>query len=71
MMNAPQLLRKEVLLARMIEQELFQYAYDSKEEYNKVFDSTLAFYRRFGTEMIVKWDAAKKYVEASVSSQRD
>lgn len=53
-MTAPQLLRKEVLLARMIEQELSVYNYDSPEEYNKVFDSTLAFYRRFGTEMIVK-----------------
>ena len=53
-MNAPQLLRKEVILGRYIEQELSQYTYDTKEEYNKVYNSTLAFYRRYGTEMIVK-----------------
>jgi len=53
-MNAPQLLRKEVQLVRMIEQELAQYNYNSLEEYNAVFDSTLSFYRKFGSEMIVK-----------------
>ena len=53
-MTAPELLRNEMVLVRMIEKELSVYTHDSREEYNKVFDSTLAFYRRFGTEMIVK-----------------
>lgn len=53
-MNAPQLLAKEMPLVRMIEQELSVYNYDSPEEYNTVFNSALAFYRRFGTEMTVQ-----------------
>lgn len=51
--NAAQLLQKEIQLVRMIEQELVPYIYNSKQEYDAVFNSTLAFYRRYGTEMIV------------------
>jgi len=47
-MTAPELLAREMPLVRMIEKQLSVYTYDSREEYMRVFDSSIAFYRMFG-----------------------
>lgn len=53
-MTAPELLKAQMPLVRRIEAELASNGYiKGTEEYRKVFDSSLAFYRRFGGALCI------------------
>jgi hypothetical protein len=48
-MGAPELLRAEMPLVRMIKAELLRYGYqEGTAEYREAFDSSISFYRKFG-----------------------
>lgn len=54
-MNAPELLKIEMLLVRKIENELAHYGYaKGTTEYVECFNHMLAFCRKFGVALLVQ-----------------
>ena len=53
--GAPELLKAEMPLVRHIERELTQHGYEKgTEEFNKMFNHSMAFYRKFGNVDLIK-----------------